>query len=284
MSSDERDSNYSGSRSKTSDEMEDDMDDGNEKSNDEKINKMKNNKTVKKKNTKRKKEESEMEEEETEKKESQNEKEVKEQRQKRRYIKRNQILLTKQNIQTKPSGVIRYTRGGKRRQQFIVNNHALMTAMLAAAVNYYYDLEISYPIRVAKETVIFPRIRQIFLELNDSIDVSGIVRKRIQVIKQEKRINDNDEDARINYESHYEIYHFLLDFLTLISDIEVEGVIEEHGGLSGEYEMKFKGRVYDVEEIDTRGREIVERLYGNRRKGEKRRVIKQGELNDLLFL
>ena len=178
-----------------------------------------------------------------------------------------------------------YKRGEKERQRYLINNHASVTAFLLAIISKHFHIIISFPIRVSFVTLTFPRIKTIILSEEEDIQFVDIVRERLEVKKNEK--NKGKEiipvDARINFIHHYEIYHLLYDIVYLIEDVEIMNEIEETSGLSGDFSIRYYERIYKWEEIKEIGGRLIDRMYGNRMKGERSRIIKKGELCDYLI-
>ena len=176
-----------------------------------------------------------------------------------------------------------YIKGQKGRQYYLLNNHAAITAFLVSIINHYFDIIITYPIRVSTKTLIFPRVRNIVLNRNEMIDLHSLVKNRIRQVKNTKDEPKNGGAIRINFETHYEIYHLINDILELIVDYRIEGSIEEPSGISGDYEIHYRGKRYIRQTIFERGIMILERMYGDRQKGEQRRYIRRGVLDEFIL-
>ena len=176
-----------------------------------------------------------------------------------------------------------YKKGGKRRQRYLMDNHAFTTAFIMAILSNYFDIILSFPIKYSTVCLTFPRIRCIIFNDEEDCDIYQLATQRIEILKQEKMINSPNGNHRMNLEMHYEIYHIISDMLYLIEDFEIENVIEEKGGLSGDFSIRIKKRKYQWEEIKKIGEEVIKRIYENRKEGERRRMIKRGSLNDLFI-
>ena len=178
-----------------------------------------------------------------------------------------------------------YKKGEKERQRYLINNHSAVTGFLIGILSTHFNILISYPIRMSFSTLTFPRLKIIYLNEYEEIPFAKIIKDRLNAFKNE--INSGREipllDARLNFVSHYQNYHMIYDILTFIEDLEIYDETEEPSGLSGDYKIRFKERIYNWEEIDKRGRDIIERIYKDRAKGERRRIVKKGQLSDLLL-
>ena len=175
-----------------------------------------------------------------------------------------------------------YIKGNKARQYYLLNNHAAITAFLVSIINHYFDIIITYPIRVSTKTLIFPRVRNIVLNHDEMIDLHSMVQGRVRQVKDTKDEPKNGGAIRINFETHYEIYHLLNDILELLVDYRIEGEIEEPSGISGDYCVYYRGKRYLRQTIFERGIMILDRMYGSRQKGEQRRHIRRGVLDEFI--
>ena len=175
-----------------------------------------------------------------------------------------------------------YGKGGKRRQRYLMDNHAFTTAFITAILSNHFDLIISFPVIMSTICLTFPRIRCIILDDIEEINLYQLTWDRVQSIKKEKLMISPDIDHRMNYIMHYEIYHFIYDMVSIIEDFEMKGEIEEPSGLSGDYSIRLGERTYNWEEIRDKGKIILEKIYENRKEGERRRLLKRGCLREYL--
>ena len=176
-----------------------------------------------------------------------------------------------------------YKRGEKGRQQYLANNISCVTAFMTARLSNYFNIIISFPIKSSTTSISFPRVRTIFLNNEEDIPLFEIAEERIQLIKIELKNKNPDKKNRTNFIMHFELYHLLYDLLYLIEDVEIENEVEEKSGLSGDYIIRVAERIYKWEEIKEIGENIINKIYNNRQKGEKRRLIKKGSLRDLFI-
>ena len=191
------------------------------------------------------------------------------------------IKPTKKKIRHKEERF--YDKGPKSRQRYRLNNHAATTGFIIGLLSRYFHLIVSFPVKLTTICVNFPRLRTLCINDEEDIDISTIIRERTQAIKLEKLKENPKVNLRLNYITHYEIYHFVSDLMYLIDDYEMTGEREEPSGLSGAFTIRLGERIYEWEEIYEKGEEAIKRMYADRKEGEQRRMIKKGMLSDLFI-
>ena len=171
----------------------------------------------------------------------------------------------------------------RRRQRELSNNHSTFTAFIMGMLSQYVGIKISYPNKLSSITMIFPKLKYIIFEDKEPIDIYSIISQRMEKKRQEKeeKRKGNRSKPRMNFERRYDIYHYVIDLLEMYIPIEITNVIEENGGISGEYEIKMNGKRYDKNEIKERGEEILKRVYRAEKGGRSRVRIKWKMINDL---
>ena len=153
-----------------------------------------------------------------------------------------------------------------------------MLALLSPLCKY----TLSFPIKYSAKTVDFPKIRTITLTNGIVLEVYKTIKHRIN--QQRTSITNIAEDSlpRLNYERRFEFFHFIQDLLTMITDCKLVDYTEEHTGISGNFSITYPTGVLSKEDIMRIGKEVLEKLYGNRGKNEKLRTIEMNSLTTLL--
>ena len=174
-----------------------------------------------------------------------------------------------------------YQKGFKSRQRYLISNHASTSAFIIGLLSNYFYLIIGFPVKLSTVCLNFPRLRTVLLSEIEEINVYEIIIERTKTIKKEMERENPNKSNRINFITHFEIYHMVHDLMELIEDFEIIGEIEEPSGLSGDFKIRVRDKIYEWEEIKEKGEEILKRMYGNRQQGEQRRCLKKGSCSDL---
>ena len=102
---------------------------------------------------------------------------------------------------------------------------------------------------------------------------------RIAVNEELKELKKEKNPPRLNFERRYEIYHYIYDLLNMYEDVEIYNAFEEHGGISGKYKIEVDGKEYLKEMIDEKGREILRRVYREKKGGRLRVKVNWEDIN-----
>ena len=174
----------------------------------------------------------------------------------------------------------------RNRQRLLSNNHATCTAFLMGLLSKYVDLEISYPNKLSSLTLIFPKLKFITFPQSTPLDIYSLISNRIEIMRKQKKEEKNEMNKgkklpRLNFERRYEMYHYIYDLLNMYEEVEIYKASEEHGGISGEYKIEVNGKEYLKEMIDEKGREILRRVYKEKKGGRLRVKVNWEDINDL---
>ena len=89
--------------------------------------------------------------------------------------------------------------------------------------------------------------------------------------EEDKKTDESKKPPRLNFKRRYELFHYVFDLLNLYTPIEIIGMVEENGGLSGNYRIRIYDYMYEKYEIDDIGRNVLKRLY-REKKGKRVRI------------